>query len=353
MVTPEEVVLAYRLILQRPPESDEAIAHHLQEEDPRSLGRTLMASAEFASRSAPAPGAHPHHVFPGYRPEETALLARFRHAEGAGEAGFVTNFVGSRTRCRLQAQLAPFSGVVEEPPAPVGNTQAETAEWLGTLRAVEEAGAAFRMLELGAGYGPWMATTHRAARRRGVADIRVYGVEGDEAHVGFIHVNMGDNGVRPDAYEAIHSAVGARDGVAFWPVEEDSSAVYGGRPLAADDGGAAYLGQRRARLAEVPVLAIDRLLEREPFWDLVHIDIQGQEGEVCEAGVEQMTLRVRRVVVGTHSRVQDGRVMAVFHAAGWSLENEKPTITVWNDAIPTVEGMALVDGVQVWRNPRL
>lgn len=50
---------------------------------------------------------------------------------------------------------------------------------------------------------------------------------------------------------------------------------------------------------------------------------------------------------------QDGIVMDTFHKAGCSLENEKPTITVWNNAVPTVEGMALVDGVQVWRNPKV
>ena len=45
--------------------------------------------------------------------------------------------------------------------------------------------------------------------------------------------------------------------------------------------------------------------------------------------------------------------MDVFHRAGWMLENEKPTVRMWNDAVPTVEGMATVDGVQVWRNPAI
>ena len=351
MVTRQQVLAAYQLIFQRAPESDAAIDHHLHEPDLAALGRAFLGSAEFASRNGAPPPAHEHHVYRGYRPDETTLLACFHQPAGAGEAGFVVNFVGARTRCALQAPLAAFSGVVEGPPAPVGNTQAETAEWLGTLRAVEEAGDTFRMVEFGAGYGPWMAVTHLTARRRGVRDVRVYGVEGDETHIGFIHINMADNGIGPDDYEALHGAVGARDGVAYWPVEDDASAVYGGRPLQQD--GHDYLGGRRQRLVEVPVLGVDGLLRREPFWDLVHIDIQGQESEVCAAGVDRMTAAVRRVVIGTHSRVQDGLVMDVFHRAGWSLENEKPTITVWDDAIPTVEGMALVDGVQVWRNPRL
>ena len=139
--------------------------------------------------------------------------------------------------------------------------------------------------------------------------------------------------------------------MAYWAVEEEPGAVYGGRPVAGD--GSNYLGATRENIVEVRVFGINSLLAREPRWDLIHIDIQGHEGDVCRAGIEEMTRRVRRVVVGTHSRVQDGIVMAVFHEAGWSLENEKPTITVWNDAVPTVEGMALVDGVQVWRNSKI
>lgn len=351
MMTREQVAAAYELILQRPPESEEAVSHHLHYADLGALGRALLGSAEFTASLPQSVPTHEHQVYRGYRPEETALFERHRRPDAVGEEGFIVNFVGCRTQCRLQAPLLPFSGVVEGPPAPVGNTQGETAEWIGVLRAVDEAGASFRMLELGAGYGPWMAATYVSARRRGVEDVRVYGVEGDAAHVDFIHTNMRDNGVPESAYVAVHGAVGATDGVTFWPVEEDSSAVYGGRPLGAD--GADYLGGRRRRLVEVPVIALDALLRREPFWDLVHIDIQGQEGEVCAAGIAALDSRVRRVVVGTHSRVQDGLVMDTFHKAGWSLENEKPTITIWNEAVPTVEGMALVDGVQVWRNPRV
>ena len=163
-----------------------------------------------------------------------------------------------------------------------------------------------------------------------------------------IRANRRDNDSDERDNTVIHGAVGPEDGVAYWAVEDNPDAVYGGRPVA--DDGSNYLGAVRDNLVEVRVLGINGLLAREPLWDLLHIDIQGYEGDVCRAGIEEMTRRVRRVVIGTHSRVQDGVVMDVFHKAGWSLENEKPTITVWNDTVPTVEGMALVDGIQVWRN---
>ncbi|RYE91882.1 MAG: hypothetical protein EOO77_47560 [Oxalobacteraceae bacterium] len=132
-------------------------------------------------------------------------------------------------------------------------------------------------------------------------------------------------------------------------LHDDPGGTYGGRPMEAD--GSSYLGTTLGQVVEVPVVGINGLLQRESRWDLVHIDIQGHEGDVCRAGITEMTRRVHRVVIGTHSRVQDGIVMDIFHKAGWALENEKPTIAIWRPEVPTVEGMAIVDGVQVWRNP--
>jgi FkbM family methyltransferase len=356
MITRDQVLTAYELILQRSPESESAIDYHLAFPDLRALGRHFTSSPEFKisqPKPTPAPTTiHEHHIYRGYVPSDLDVFQHFSQYDGLGAPGFVTNFLGVRTRCTLQLPLVPFDGTVEGLPEPVGSTQGETAEWIGTLRAVLEAGSSFRLMELGAGYGPWMAITHAAARQRGITDIHVYGVEADAHHVDFIRTNMQDNTIDEAQGTAIHGAVGAEDGVAYWAVEEEPGAVYGGRPMIASDGND-YLGNTRSTIVEVPVVGINGLLSREVMWDLLHIDIQGHEGEVCRAGIEQMTQCVRRVVVGTHSRIQDGIVMETFHKAGWSLENEKPTISIWNDAIPTVEGMAVVDGAQVWRNPRV
>lgn len=350
MVTRDEIRTAYQLVLQREPENEAAYQYHLTFTDAFALGRHLVSSDEFQN-ILPHKMTPEHHIYSGYHPAELTLFRAFPRYQGPGRAGFVTNFLGVQTRCVLQQPLLPFDGAVEGYPEPVGSTQGETAEWLGTLKAVQEAGSTFRLLELGAGYGPWMAITHKAAELRGVKDVHVYGVEGDAHHVEFMRTNMVDNGIEPEQNTIIHGAIGTEDGVAYWAVEDEPGSVYGGRPVNAD--GSNYLGDKRQNVVEVPVIGINGLLQRESLWDLLHIDIQGGEGEVCRAGIEEMTRRVRRVVIGTHSRIQDGIVMEAFHKAGWTLENEKPTITIWNDIIPTVEGMTLVDGVQVWRNSKV
>ena len=358
MLTRDQVISAYQLILQRMPEDEAAISYHIDFGDLFALGRHMMDSPEFKQSRQPdavevrpqfSEAVHEHHIVTGYASSDLAVFERFHRYVGEGRPGFVTNFLGARTRCDLQTPLLPFDGAVEGLPQPVGSTQGETAEWIGTLRSVAEADGQFRLLELGAGYGPWMAITCLAARQQTISDIHVYGVEGDVGHVEFAHINMRDNDIPEAEYTVIHSAVGAEDGVIYWPVHDDPGGTYGGRPMEAD--GSSYLGTTLGQVVEVPVVGINGLLQRESRWDLVHIDIQGHEGDVCRAGITEMTRRVHRVVIGTHSRVQDGIVMDIFHKAGWALENEKPTIAIWRPEVPTVEGMAIVDGVQVWRNP--
>jgi FkbM family methyltransferase len=279
------------------------------------------------------------------------LLHRFTPYSGPGTPGFTTNFLGVRARTAFVGPHAPFDGIVERVPEPEGSLQGETAEWLGTLKAVLSAEGSWRLLELGAGYGPWMANSVAAARQRGIADIRVYGVEGDAGHVAFMHQHMADNGIDPAEYRIMAGVVGAADGTAAWAEVADAAQVYGGRPLGED--GVDYHGAAQPRQTTVPMFGIDRLLGHEPRWDLVHIDIQGGEGEVCRAGMAMLTERVKWIVIGTHSRALDGELMVAFHAAGWSLEHEKPTMMTWRDGAPTLETLARVDGVQVWRNPRL
>lgn len=350
MVTRIEVLTAYELILQRPPESEEAISYHETYPDLLSLGRHMTGSEEFR-KLHPQSGVPEHHIYSGYAPSEVAVFRQFPAYSGQGTKNFVTNFLGVKTRCAFQAPLIPFDGLVEGFPEPVGSTQGETAEWIGTLRAVLEAKSSFRMLELGAGYGPWMAITYAASVQRGIADIKVYGVEGDANHVTFMRANMVDNRIDDDHFVVFHAAVGATDGSTYWAVETDSSEVYGARPIA--ESGDDYLGNKGREVLSIKLIGINVLLENEQYWDLVHIDIQGHEIEVCRAGIAQMCRRVRRVVVGTHSRAIDGAIFDLFYSNGWILENEKPTIYKWNEAFPTLEAMTTVDGVQVWRNPNL
>jgi len=82
--------------------------------------------------------------------------------------------------------------------------------------------------------------------------------------------------------------------------------------------------------------------------DLLHIDIQGGEADLVTSSLAFLNAHVAYMMIGTHSRVIEGRLCDELGAAGWELEVERP-------AIMDITGKpaARVDGVQGWRNPRL
>ncbi len=132
--------------------------------------------------------------------------------------------------------------------------------------------------------------------------------------------------------------------------ERDQVQECGGK-LDQDD--AAYMQGAIEDFIDVEIVPFSNLLSEEVVWDLVHVDVQGWEAKLCVSSVEPLNARVRWLVIGTHSRSIDGQVIEILHAAGWVLENEKPTRFQFDPAKPSLELMTEVDGVQVWRNPRL
>jgi hypothetical protein len=86
---------------------------------------------------------------------------------------------------------------------------------------------------------------------------------------------------------------------------------------------------------------------------MIHIDVQGHEVEICRSCIEELYRRVHWLIVGTHSRKLDGDMIELMRAAGWLLENEKPSKFHFLLEAPTLEAMTHVDGIQVWRNPRM
>jgi FkbM family methyltransferase len=301
-----------------------------------------------------ADSAYENQVYRGYHQHELATFDRFRPAPVPTEPGFVTDFLNTRTRVALLwKDVHHLDGQRIDPPIP-SDYRAETIEWLGLLRSVEDARNEYVAMELGAGFGPWLVSGAAAAKHIGIQSFRLYGVEADPDHFDFMRQHFRDNGIDPDAHFLLNAAAGARAGTARWPKVANPFSEWAIRPARENNAAdASYDGPRLEHCAEVPVLAVTDLLECESRWDLVHIDLQGWEGEICAAAADVMDRRVHRLVVGLHSRRLEGEVLELFYSRGWVMENEKPTRFIYHPRAPTVENMTVLDGVQVWRNPRL
>ena len=276
-----------------------------------------------------------------------ALIGSFVRAGLDPEPGMVTNFLGVRIPPAVfPAVLDRLAGLVEGPPDP-GNWHADIAEWAGALRSVTEATGTYRIVELGCGWGCWLVNMGVAARARGL-DVDLIGVEGDRTHLARAAEVLALNGFEPETYNLHHGVAGPRPGKAIFPDPEAGTAAWGGEAEFYPDAAALARADRTPGVQVLDCLTLGALSDGQPI-DLLHIDIQGAEADFVDGNVDQIAAHVRRVLIGTHSRVIEGRLVAAFTAAGWVLEMERPAIMVVENGRQRIA----IDGVQMWRNPGL
>ena len=336
----EGVLWAFRLLLRREPSEEEVRQHLLDNDSVSALRLRLLTTREFEVNS----------------PGSTAMIdfaivnafAPFSPQEPVPDA--FRDIFGSVTRVRyLDRGWHRLAGYVygSVPRDREGGLHG-TSEWVGTLRSVLEAKDSFTAMELGAGWAPWLIASHNAARKRGIEAIHLTGVEGSSEHHGFMLDNFRTNGVDPERHNLHHAVVGAEDGIASFPklyVAEDD---YGANAVFAD--GERDAAAMRGELEEIRCLSLGTLIADKERVDLIHIDIQGHEEPVLRAAIDSLNAKVRRLVIGTHSRTIEGHLFDLFHDNGWVCESEVPCVLR-----PTIDGnrVLFVDGEQVWRNDRL
>lgn len=343
-VTPADVAWVYRMFLGRPPESDAVAARQASRHDTiESLCRYVVNSPECGARSRRVVAA----ALMDQGEDEVSvsdhdLVRSFAAYRGPGEAGFVMDFLGTRTRVGFVHGLDAKSGVVEGVPIP-GNFHASVTEWAGTLRSVAEAKDEFVAVELGAGWGPWLTASAAGCRQRGIDRVKLVGVEAAASHVEFLRDHFADNGLDPDAHTLLHGAAAATDGFVEFPELDDPACDYGATLHVQDPLLHRVLGHGATR---VPAYSIPTLLDEYRRVDLIHIDIQGSEGEVVAAARSVLKAKVRRLVIGTHGRAVEQRLLEDLSADGWTCETDHPC-----RYSPYQGGLGLaVDGCQVWRN---
>jgi FkbM family methyltransferase len=335
----QAAIWSYRLILGREPESAEVIREQAARfESYRDMRLSFLRSREFgawtAAEMARTPGAE--------------VLIHFPAWTGEAEPGFWRDFLGVRTRCSyLGDNYAVLSGTVEGTPGTEKHPLHDPAEWIGTLRSVMEAAATGRFVavELGAGWAPWLVGAAAAAKSRGIKSIKLAGVEGSAQHFAFMQQHFRDNGLDPAAHLLLHAVAGNTDGTAGFPILCDPRTEWGAKA----DFHAAEKSDAAAFFEEVPCISIETILKQLPPVDLIHCDIQGAEYEVMKAAAATLQSRVRRVVIGTHSRQIEADLLALFGNLGWTLEAE----CACRIDQPAPQGLPVLskDGYQVWSNP--
>lgn len=277
-----------------------------------------------------------------------AVIRRHAVSDLVAHPGYLTNFLGVLIDPKFfPGLLDGREGEIEPVPIPA-NWHADIAEWGAALRAVDLARGSFTVVELGCGWGCWLNNTGSAARRLGL-DVNLVGIEGEPGHLEFARQSCTQNGFVSEQLTLRHGIAAARTGFALFPRQYQSGAQWGLEPIF----GATEEEQAQAIATAshdvVPMVALGDLLDPLPRVDLLHIDIQGGEADLIDACRSLLEEKVAYLLVGTHSRQIEGRIMTTLLASGWELEIERPAIFVPEPGGPRIT----VDGVQGWRNPRL
>lgn len=331
----EGIRWTYRLALRREASDDEVQVHAPNIRSMADL-RRVFRSREFEAAS--------HDALLLADLDTLRAFAPFSTKPVGAEA--FRNFVGAETRLSFLPESLAWKGGRVEGPADPGLHG--LAEWVGSLRSVLEAKDRLVVVELGAGWAPWLVSCALAARSRGIEDIRLIGVEGSAEHHRFMRQHFEDNGLDPDAHALHHAVVGVEDGVAYFPRLVDATADYGANAVFAAN--ETKDAAERGPLEAVTSISLARLLAEAGRVDLMHMDIQGHEGALLTAAFDAVDAHVHRAIVGTHSRAIDATLLELFSSRGWVMEHEQPARVIQR----TDGGLHFpADGEQVWLNPKV
>jgi hypothetical protein len=286
------------------------------------------------------------HYNAAFDPQEIVRRHAVPNVQGA--PGYLTNFLGVRINPKFFPEiLQGREGEVEGIPIPA-NWHADVAEWGAALRAVDLARDSFTVVELGSGWGCWINNTGVAARRAGL-DVHLVGIEGDAGHLRFAEEACATNAFPPQQVTLHRGIAAPGSGIALFPRQQQAGIEWGLEPIF----GATEQERRRAAQLgshdELPMIALEQVVAPHRRIDLLHIDIQGGEADFIAGCLPVMNSKVGYLVVGTHSRQIEGRIVDTLLGEKWNLEIERPAILSLAGGAPQVT----VDGVQGWRNPQL
>ena len=340
------VRLAYKYLLGRDPENEAIVEAHIAAGSAAAIFKTIATSPEAEARLKSDRSSPFHHYASMF--DAIALMKRHARCDLDRDLPYLVNFLGVRIEEEyLPEVLRGRAGTIEPVPIPA-NWHADIAEWAAALRAVELANETFAVAELGCGWGCWLNNTGVAARNRGLKP-KLIGVEGDEGHIAFATRCCSINGFSEEEFTLHRGIAAAHSGTALFPKQNAAGLDWGLQPIFGASERELHSAAAAGLYDELPMIAVETVIGDLPVLDLLHVDIQGGEADLMEQSRAVLDSRVAYIVIGTHSRVIEGRIEAALAGAPWRLEIERAAIVELSPYGP----VTMVDGVQGWRNMAL
>ena len=295
----------------------------------RILDHCSMTVSTKAANSKSADVSH-HQVF-----------QRFSRWSGVVPPDRIANFLGVMTRTNyghpyFSVSTPSSDAQVQQIDYPAFDE--EYFEWIDLLESVAQAQGHFTMLELGAGWGRWVANAAIALRQFSGLPHTFVAVEAEPSHFQSITQHLADNAINPDGFQLIEAAVTDHDGEVLFQVGKHH---WGDNY---DWHGQSIIGGDHA----VKSVSLATLLRPFSTVDLIDLDIQGAELSVLLAAADVINEKAKKIHIGTHSRRIEHGLRSLFSRLGWRSVYDFPclsqTDTPWGS-------LAFLDGVQTWLNP--
>lgn len=298
----------------------------------------------------------------GFCIADREILERFRvpAADLPTVPGYVTNFIGVETSLAIFPDVEPRGGCVfADLPVPSDKLYGGAHEYISLFQAIERRRHAGEIaaVEIGAGWGPWIAAAGVICARLGFRKIELLGVEADPYRFEFMRQHLTHNLEKysqADTPEITCRTLCA----AAWP--ENTKLFFPVIDPSRDHGGAAtsttaatdYRGVAIPHRA-VTGLTVQTICGALDTIDYMHWDIQGAELDVAFSCYEYLNTHVKSLFIGTHSPRMEGGLIQLFHKMHWDLLHYKPCIFNYDKSRPSIEGMVVTDGELVLLNPHL
>ncbi len=304
----------------------------------------------------------PQEVYSGYTEDDFATLRSFADSEANIDTLHYTDGFGVKTlfECVPFVSFQTLNLRLLEFPVPDDGFHAETIEYVALTDALSRSrlDRGFCAVEIGAGWGPWITAAGVIARKNGCKAIKLVGVEASTNRFHLMCRHLEVNDLRPLSTAIIEDvqygnifsrlfkgAVWTHDGTVWFPKADITDM---GSAASALNEQTDYRGAKTENL-QVPCRRLDTLLNDLGVINFMHIDIQGAELELLQNQIEWMSNNVQTLMIATHSRTIEGKLIELLFDRGWQLHREKPCRANWYMNC-SITGKTIVDGSQYWLN---
>jgi FkbM family methyltransferase len=238
-------------------------------------------------------------------------------------------------------------------------------EWISVLTAVYESKSKFTMIELGAGYAPWLIVAAFALKQLNKPQPLLIAVEAEPGRFKWIKKHFKDNNISITDNFFINAAVVPEDfDKSAWFLVGDPAKTYGAALVSDSDFG--FRNHRHGvikkiakicsrllnhqRPENVKKVKVSEILAAHQLVDLIDMDIQGIESNIISSSIHLLNEKVRYIHIGTHSIEIELNLRDVFLKNGW--------INVFDFQLGKIHqtpygAISFADGVQAWFNPRI